>query len=286
MLKKLLHPEVLMGLRGPKEEFETYEVILNGISFEGPNFKIANSVCSLFEGNEIHSYITMKQFVDSKGKVYHFNNSLCESLSKIDRDLPIDFLPKKFSGYISLGNDCFQSPQGYSVDGAYVNIYESTTMGLALRIACCEIKNGIPYLYNTLSFTLKNLKLDLIMQNLPCSDFPVDREARKAANQINLAVINAVLYLHSADLLTNEGVTMQNKKPLLGNKKALKEPMQCKVPVIFVNRDYHARHYSVDGTWVSEHMRWQRCGAGLSQIKLVWIKGHERRYDKNLASAV
>jgi hypothetical protein len=51
------------------------------------------------------------------------------------------------------------------------------------------------------------------------------------------------------------------------------------VPVFFLNRKYvshRIRH--VDATWIEPHFRWQRCGVGLSAVRLTLVTGHERRY--------
>lgn len=40
------------------------------------------------------------------------------------------------------------------------------------------------------------------------------------------------------------------------------------------------REYSVDGTTVRTHLRWQPCGPGRGQTKLIMINEHERKYKK------
>lgn len=94
------------------------------------------------------------------------------------------------------------------------------------------------------------------------------------------AVFNAILYLHSQDAelektypfsKTSFSKTQQKKRRILTT--------DCMIPVTFIHRGYHEKHYSKDSTFVQSHLRWQRCGVGLSQVKLVWVREHERTFN-------
>ena len=111
-----------------------------------------------------------------------------------------------------------------------------------------------------------------------------DPEERRASRlPVYRAIINALIYLRSAD------PEIMKLRPLaeLTNKKRVEEkhrvPVhnELTVPISVLNWGYHeGNSYSVDSSFVQTHMRWQRCGPGLSQVKLVWVREHERRYKK------
>lgn len=53
------------------------------------------------------------------------------------------------------------------------------------------------------------------------------------------------------------------------------------IPVTLVGFDYQKpRQYAVDETFVDTHLRWQPCGPGRRQVKLVWVSPHVRHFKK------
>jgi hypothetical protein len=61
---------------------------------------------------------------------------------------------------------------------------------------------------------------------------------------------------------------------------------QCLVDVTFLNWNYaKQRNYSKDSTWINSFPRWQPCGPKLSQVKLIWVKEHERTFKIDVQNA-
>ena len=67
-------------------------------------------------------------FRDNNGKVYYIGKDFAQALSKFDREIPIDTLPKKFYGYIQFAEGALQDDSGF-VDGAFVAVATLEEMG-------------------------------------------------------------------------------------------------------------------------------------------------------------
>lgn len=94
-----------------------------------------------------------------------------------------------------------------------------------------------------------------------------------------VGVLNSLIYVNSQD------PDIEALKPLkLYQKKELnlidaeKRKQIRTVPINLVSWSMYGKRYNVDQTVVSPHMRWQPCGPNRSQIKLVWVKEHVRKY--------
>ena len=60
---------------------------------------------------------------------------------------------------------------------------------------------------------------------------------------------------------------------------------KARLPVFLVGFDWKKnRLYKMSSTDVAGHFRWQPCGPGRSQVKLIWIDDHSREY-KNVVKA-
>lgn len=97
-------------------------------------------------------------------------------------------------------------------------------------------------------------------------------------------LVNAVLYINSVDpdlinAPTTGHLSDTKKKQLEQSSKPVNE---CTLPVTVVSYSYHReRYFTVDETWVDTFPRWQRCGPGFTQVKLIWVKPHKRVYKKD-----
>ena len=89
--------------------------------------------------------------------------------------------------------------------------------------------------------------------------------------------LKCLLYINSGDPdLENE-----NHKPI-STKNPKKQRRHIKnerlVDIIKVGYGMHKRHFYVDGGDVVGHYRWQPYGPGRTQVKLIWINEHTRKY--------
>lgn len=93
--------------------------------------------------------------------------------------------------------------------------------------------------------------------------------------------VNCILYIHSQqpDLqkaVPDVGLSHGRKKSLADRGIATSE---LTIPVTYVSWNYQKPvMHNVDSSFVETHPRWQPCGPNRSQVKLIWVKEHTRRY--------
>ena len=103
-------------------------------------------------------------------------------------------------------------------------------------------------------------------------------------NEIELSsfVINLISYIHSLEPDVSEfkpAVSLTSKQRKIMENEY--EEVDSSYPTVFVSWSYGKdRNYSVDSTWVDSHLRWQRCGTGHMDTKLIMVTGHERQFNK------
>ena len=76
-----------------------------------------------------------------------------------------------------------------------------------------------------------------------------------------------------------------NNKQLSKLLPSVKDSL-CTLPVKLVSWAYHGRNYTKDETIVSPHLRWQPCGEGRQQVKLVWVREHTRKYNTSIQGEI
>lgn len=93
--------------------------------------------------------------------------------------------------------------------------------------------------------------------------------------------INAILYIYSQqpDLVkskTRDSMTNSERRAYVKSGGTVSDHL---IPVIYVSWNYKKPiQYSKDSTWVESHPRWQPCGPGRTQVRLVWVTEHERHF--------
>lgn len=96
--------------------------------------------------------------------------------------------------------------------------------------------------------------------------------------------INSILYVMSGnpDLRMIRPPLKSKYKTTKGMKKFIKEyPLD--IPMVYVGYNYKKHNfYSVDGTTVKGHFRWQPYGNKRSLIKLIWIDTYEKIFNKEI----
>jgi len=94
-------------------------------------------------------------------------------------------------------------------------------------------------------------------------------------------IAKTLLYINSAepDLKPEPVVPCLSKKP-----KKIRHHWEDHSPyeVINVGYSFHGRRYHIDGTTVAGHFRWQPCGPVKSEVRLIWIDEHERKYNQGV----
>lgn len=298
-LTKILTPEIVLGTRGSEDDIKFYKMYLNAISKIGPGMECGPPVLNMDQITQTHFALCWKFRKQGGGKVFHIGRDFAHAMAGIEKDIPVDKLPDKFFAYFSFPENTFTQFESSSVKGGFIYIgpAKETTMRLGQNAEYnatleskvvwlnyeCDVPEAMKRanpdmrLWQTCKFMMgldngTQAALDLAPQ-LPDSD--------KASTDVARAFINLALYIHSADpdLLPTRAVQQQSikerKKFFVDNGVA----NHCTLPVTFVSWNYKQPFvYHKDMTTVRAHYRWQPCGPGFSQVKLVLIEEHERHF--------
>lgn len=290
-LSKVLIPEVARGSRsyGPVMD-KIFKETMPHIHFTDKGIEVETHTeiqrYAFGDINIRNCFIQAKKHVVEKAPTYHLCKGFGEALMGLrDREVISDLLPEHFFAYISL-------PEGLigDIQGAYVYVGESnnrtpfTPQGYGQRIVWIsyfgskELAGAIPmgrlnfYLDKpqTITDIVKFYELDV---NAP------DAQERIALGKL---LLNCVLYLNSQD------PEILALKPSFGAPHRVQKAHTvkghlnlCTIRVHAINWDYSKTAlYTTEKTFVDGFLAWRRCGPNHSQIKLSWVREHERQVKK------
>jgi hypothetical protein len=284
---KLLHCEIVLDKRGPEHMRQVYKNALSQISFiPGVGFRGTPAIRSLPDHNVMDQLFILKKYVLERPPIYHVGRDFLQAMSGISNEIPVELLPKRFFAYLSFADHAIRDEEDW-VEGAYVFIGS----GLEAALRPQEHNDYVLWIHYTtksqslvrLCVELKHGRIDDLVAAAIKDDFtlggaiPTDPKDTEARLPVWRAVINLVMYINSVDpdlVLTPPASTL---KPAA--KKAASVQNQCTLPITLVSWNYHAPHYhNVDKSFVNTFQRWQRVGPQLSQVKLIWVTEHARRY--------
>lgn len=297
---EVLLPEIVLGKRGSKALQQCYKELLSEIVLHDDGVEVKDNLRSLGDQNLFrHLYIT-KFCTSRKFNTYHVGADFLKALNSIDRDIPMDLLPDDFCAYINFSKNQIKDDDGY-IDGAFVYVgYEGSKVfkpefhgkkSLFITYINSSEQEGM---YQTGNIAMSLEDHDSIKNLLDTaktfdsafkSKWAVPEDVSKIRNRIFLTIINTVLYIHS------ENPKIDRVSPFVKGGKLSKNEIrrtggvvnECSLPIIFVHRLYTRRRvYEADSSFIESFPRWQRCGPGFSRIKLVWVKEHERHYNKEI----
>lgn len=314
-LSKLIHPETALGLRGNRFLMESYKTFLRDVQFEkGRGYSINNPAWEYLDDNQKEHLLMAWKFKRERPPVYYVPKDFTEALGRLDREVPVDLLPKRWFGYIAFADGAvFDDTE--EVQGAYVYIgpgdetclkhedYGMTALWISYvckdslantRVACELIKSPNGYMLTEflsvcrLLTELQSAKVQVLMDAVETKDrpglgAPKPILGKGSRELVYRTIVNTVLYINSidADLIkapsTNHLSHGQRKK----RRDEGKPINECTVPITLVSWNYRRPvNYSVDSTWIDTYPKWQRCGEGFKSIKLIWVTPHERKYKK------
>lgn len=312
MLKfdRLLYPELIGNLRGPKTVRDLYKEVLKTVRIikdsttKSVAFEILQpGILGQIEAQNALDFITLAKFLrEYPGfRTYHFNKSFTEALSCIEREIPVERLPDTFAGYISFPSGALKDESEF-VQGAYVFIGKAkeTTMSGYINpeskvFWCGYCAEGVDGTQTLLRAELENKTMDQIMKSVTSIDtkggspfegrsvyaVATGSSAIEARARIFNTIINCILYITSSDAVvlkvpSSLGMSNAKAKEVAAQTQIINETA---IPVYFANPQYRrAITYSVDETTVRGHFRWQIHGPQRSMHKLIWISEHIRQY--------
>lgn len=283
---RVIHPEVVLGLRGDPQEKNFYDYIHKNMAWDpklGFGFDVNTEGMSQ---SQLDNLAITYKFRLERPPVYHVSSDFAKAMFHVDREIPVDLLPRPFFTYFSFPERTVWDGSDW-VQGVYVYIGkgEQTTVGLHLWE---ELSFWAVYqTYGKFPFTsgcarmlcgLRDGKFAEMIDGLRQDDDSINYDSSVFRLALNLA-----LYVNSLGPDLQKAPVDAKLKP--AERKALRETQgafinQCTLPLTLVSWNYlKRREFSVDSTWVDMHPRWQRCGPGFGQVKLIWVRAHERHYN-------
>ena len=287
---KILHPEILMGKRGDSFLRKFYEKTAHDIDLrdDGRGGMGINALVMQLDRSQQRSLALMQRWRKDQGGVYHVNRDFLEALARVERGISMKYLPERFVGYISFADGAVFD-ESDEIEGAYVFIgpakYTMLKDVSSQRVFwCAYLTKDYKAVGTTICDIVDGETLDDLMRRVGQDDNPKYRIGAEDFSQrarVFNTVLNCCMYIHSSEpdvrrVLSSEKLT--NKKiSEIKTRTGIRN--DCTLPVTFLNWNYaRQRQYTVDSTWIDTFMRWQPCGPGLSQIKLIWVAAHERHY--------
>lgn len=306
-LSKVLTPEIIAGTRGDQQYISLYrsimgeiETIDNGVKFRDSEISqmISQSVDEITGGHFAMAW----KYKHTPCRVYHIGKDFSHAMANVKKDLPLDMLPERFFAYFSMPSGTFSGVEDCPVKGGFIYIGPQ-----AETMARSEWKHErVVWINYELELGEEKESKILAAGQMPlyCANFlmPLDNGlksaiedaphipgSRKTSPEVVRAFLNLAIYIHSLnpDLLPTRAAQQNSLKQRKEFHKKFGVTNLCTLPVTFVSWNYEKpKSYSVDSTMVSAHMRWQRCGPGFSQVKLIMIDEHERRFKKGIEDAI
>lgn len=317
-LKKVLHPEIVALKRGPEEMLSNSALLYKEVRFENkfmhvdPDGFLAKSglqdtlfgIGSDYINNHgdpmfVRYLANIQDWRRGNFKTYYVGKDFTKTLSEVDLKIPVDVLPENFFAYVAFGEGSI-SDEEFEVGGAYVRICKAKDMPIRMNVPDQEAL-AVWICYTDASMQGRIVDLFVLLENKSLEELIdehclVTRDMRhvngeyKSINytedtkikraKVFRTALNAVIYIHSADAILHKTLPEDAlPKRKVTELRATGSTNLCTIPVILLNEHYHEpKQFHVEGTWVRSHPRWQPCGAGRTQVKLIWVKEHERKY--------
>lgn len=303
-IAEVINPEILLDLRGRKDIRALYRQLMNAIVMptgtEGISYQVGNDPSGIF----IRTYLSDphalvyallgKHFIMSKDrKCYYLPFDFGTELAGIDRDIPVSMLPKSFTGYIHFAKGMLHDEED-EIAGCYVYIGPANKVAIQVddpNEPCFaaaywpRTPDGSVDAVTKMVVSLKNLNdqgsIDFF-DILPTGKrAEIDSKVQAIRDNVSRTILNTVLYINSQD----PELFHLSSKYVVNTKKHHEDLAKtgysnlCSIPLTLVNHSYlRPKEHHIDETWVRTHPRWQRCGPENSQVKLIWVEGHTRKF--------
>jgi hypothetical protein len=233
------------------------------------------------------SLVLFEEYRSGHLPVYKTNSDFFRAISKTEVDLSVVPIPDNETFFIHL-----QKPINYlssRVNGAYV-VFSKSDGGAVKRVISVTLVDtsggeavlGLGGIVATLNLPLLGDTLDesytSAMAYLPSDQNIEDLEAGYTAIDIVQGFVNCCIYIKSLQPDISHLAPSKDRKEREATAKkhgVSTEEISTVFPVKLLNWSYGKnRTYSVFSTWRDSHLRWQRCGVGRQDVKLIMVEGH------------
>lgn len=233
-------------------------------------------------------------------KIYRANPEFLTAMKRMDVELREELMPRPgFAAYYSFKPGVLVDIDGDAINGAYVYFYQKNQDDpVYLKVCYTTLPGDTTDKGNGLSFGnfgWLNLKIqpgwkfsDALAALKESPDADLNREIGGNANEdIFRTFLNLSMYVHSlspdvSELKPRRDMTKQDIRQSSSDSNNLRSETY---PVVLLNWSFgQERSYGIESTIRSAHLRWQPCGPGRSQTKLVIVREHEMKF-KNVATS-
>ena len=241
-----------------------------------------------------HDIYTYTTYIRDGKKNYRISKDFSKALADASLDISCKYIPKKNISYnIQFHKEIILKSifgeDNIAYRNCYVTIEDCTSeydkkKGYLKRVMLVFpiYQDGAEYIstydYINLVFEDDNQKVSEAIQN---SAYLLDsKKLTQDGEGVIKYITNIVLYLNSGDPDLRE-LKKPNIPKLTKNIKKFEKKNKHKplLDVIEVGYNYmKGINYSVSGTVVRGHFRWQPCGSNREQVKLIWIEEHPRNF--------
>ena len=301
---KFMFPEAIKGTREPVPGFSLFmSMYLNTFEFNregGYDINVSSPLAKNLHDINIRVLMGLiKRHRDEKHGVYHVCRDFFNCMGSVgDREINSNYLPEDFMGYISFPSEEVYDGMEY-LNGAYVAlgtadwrwpVMKSSWGKKFLAIGYVgEVQENAVFGAGRIVMEVEDGKTveEILSQYNDSGDYDAttgmqvdSSHGRQMRRNLAKTILNILLYLKSEDpeimsLTPTFGASHSHKKK--HEKKG--HLNECTIPVIAINWDYSRRQATgTKETFVESYPRWQRCGPQLSQIKLVFVTEHTRKY--------
>lgn len=291
--------------------FDERDRVLNSI----PDRKIREMAKGVFEDWYMNfSAAVMEEFSQDKtAHIYRISTPFVQAMSRMDVEIRDELLPQKFLAYIAFSPAAgLRDSDGKRVVGAYVSFlgkedlrdeeerqYTEEGDRIFRVVYQTESSNKLMVSFEDCGYLMVKLKVgekfdqamarlskDMdIKQNMPKDDSYFS----PSQDVLFRTFLNLTMYLHSLNpdvshLKPAHLQTANERKTQIASGIDLSN---SKYPVTLVSWNYgQGKEFSVDSTLVRAHHRWQPCGPGRGQTRLIIVREHERHYKKDEARVI
>lgn len=306
--ENVLHPEIVLGLRGESWQKEIYrKYVLSNVSYEEENKRFTVKTrpgflqsSSTIDRQNVEEFILttslMTRMMTERPKIFHVGKDFLKALSTIKKDIPTNIIKDRFFAYFSFPKNTVFFEK-IEIQGGYVLVEADKNDGfgrtVTIQYYVKEAYNqaaaeyyATTHAHGMLNTELMSTNANLLRANarehMPAETFSDNGNS----TQIYQTLINLSVYCHSQD------PDIQKLRPELNLPKSKKKAARaageqltnCMLPVSLLSWNYKRPvQYSKDSCFVESHMRWQPCGPARSEVKLIWVTEHERHY-KNVVT--
>ena len=302
-LSKILWPEIFKNTRGPDILRHIFTDTAKKIEIhpEGVQLQLDTPFMQFLHEdiNSCGGVVLGLRHMREKAPSYHVCEDFCRALMSIpDREIPLQYLPEKFLGYISFPSDLV-SDTTETITGAYVYLGiadNHTTLTPELwgqRVLWVGYFGEIDPQYpagsgqparvgrllpgiGRLVFRMEEqITVHDLMKQFASRDYlttyegikemPVSSEEEVFREGLTKLIINLILYLNSQDPELLKLSPAHGRSKTQANRHATERQRGhvnlCTIPVLAINWDYRSRDRSqlVQGeTFVESFPRWQR----------------------------